>query len=111
MQVKTCAFFMHKGGLFMWEKVNVTEDGKLIRASDKQPIGEILIPVLFRAELSIYKVDRKLVDVHQGYIDEAGEFHELCDAIGCNLECLNKHSPDCRYSLKGGDTQGLYIET
>ena len=110
MQVKTCAFFMHKGGLFMWEKVNVTEDRKLIRASDGKQIGKVVLSVINRVDLSVFKVDGKLVDVHQGYIDEQGEFHKLCDAIGCNFECLNKHSPDCRYQLKGEKTQGWYIE-
>lgn len=94
----------------MWVKVNVTEDGKLIRESDGQQVGDLLIPVCYSAELSIYEVNGKKTDVHQGYIDEAGEFHELCTAIGCSLECLNKQEPDCRYCRKGGETQGLYIE-
>ena len=94
----------------MWEKVNLTEDGKLIRASDKQQVGELLIPVLGRAEISIYKVNGKEITPHQGYVDENGEFHEMCTAIACSLECLNKRHLDCRYQLKGEKTQGMYIE-
>lgn len=94
----------------MWEKVNVTEDGKLIRVSDKQQIGELYVPVLYRAEISVYKVDGQVITPHQGYVDEKGVFHELCTAIGCSIECLNKRHPDCRYQLKGDQTQGMYIE-
>ena len=80
----------------MWVKVNVTEDGKLIRESDEQQIGELLVPVCYSAELSIYEVNGKETHAHHGY-------------IGCSLECLNKRNPDCRYCLKGEEAQGLYI--
>lgn len=93
----------------MLEKVRVTEFGKLIRESDGKQIGEVAFPLFCRAETSIYNVDDKPVRLKHGYIDENGEFHELCTAIGCSLECLNKKNPDCRYTLKGGE-QSLYID-
>ena len=94
----------------MWEKVNLTDDGKLIRESDGQQVGELSVPVLYRAELSIYEVNGHAINVHHGYVDEAGLLHELCTAISCSLECLNKQNSDCRYCLKGGEKQGMYID-
>ncbi len=94
----------------MWVKVNLTDDGKLIRESDGQQVGELSVPVLYRAELSIYEIRGKKTNAHHGYIDEAGEFHELCSAISCSIECLNKQNPDCRYCLKGGEAQGLHVD-
>jgi hypothetical protein len=93
----------------MVEKVHVTENGELIRDSDGKQIGELLFPFLCSAENSIYEVNGEAVMLKHGYMDENGEFHELCTAIGCSLECLNKKNPDCRYCLKGGE-QSLYID-
>ena len=93
----------------MLVKVHTTEQGDLIRDTDGKQIGKIFVPVLYRAEESIYKVDGKTVIPKYGYIGEDGEFHELCTAIGCSSECLNKNKPNCRYCLKGG-VQSMYIE-
>lgn len=93
----------------MMMKVHVTEKGDLIRDSDGKQIGTVLIPVLYRAEESVYEVDGKPVIPKYGYMGEDGEFHELCTAISCSLECLNKQKTDCRYCLKGG-VQSMYIE-
>lgn len=92
-------------------KVTVNDDGsKLIRESDGKQIGEVLIP-FYSVEHSLYLVDGQTKWVQFGYVDSKDEFHKLCTAEGCSLECLNKQKPNCRYSRKGGDSQGMYIDS
>lgn len=82
---------------------------QLFRMSDNQLVatGSFTLP---DPSMSSYESNGKPVELLFGYVEEDGKFIELCKGTSCSFSCLSKCDPKCRYTAKGEEKQGFYIE-
>lgn len=92
----------------MFVKVGLKDNG-IYRLSDGELIATCFFPVA-APEFSDYEKDGKPVVLHYGYVNEDDELVPLCLLKKCNYMCLSRHHPTCRYTAKGAETQGFYVE-